>query len=798
MAGIDFGRLARREAESAKLVHPRDIFSALPGGAAAYAYLRGPQDQVLNQWFDRRTQTRDLIIKMNTGGGKTVVGLLIAQSSLTEGAGPVMYLTPDHHLASQVRDEADHLGIKVTDDPDSLDYTRGKAVLVTVFDKLFNGQSIFGVAGTAGRAARLSVGTVIIDDAHACVAKAEQSFRLTVPSTDPAYTTVMDLFGDVLSEQSPAGFMDLQTKRPAAVQQIPFWAWADRQPQILEALHPLSNQKPHIFTWPLLVDVLPICRAVLTVDALEVEAPCLPVGTVNGFQQAQRRIYLTATLADDSVLIADFDADAQAVRSPIVPANAGDIGDRLILVPQHTHPDASDDQIKSLIVELAADRNVAVLVPSAERAKYWFDEAAMTLDKTNITDGVEAMKSDPALGLVVFVNRYDGVDLPGEACHVLVLDGLPEALGGFERIDQAELSGSRALIARQVQRLEQGMGRATRSNEDYCVVILLGTRLAEKLNGAARSNFSPATSAQLDLSESVATELQNAPLSDLRVVIDQCLGRDPGWLAASRGRLAALRYGPATVSKIAVAGRDAFERAAGREYRDAVEILTPEVEAVTDPALQGLLRQQVASYLHHVDPIAAQHLQRQANRANRNLLRPIAGVAYEKLDVPTLSQANAASGWLQSTYPTGTDLLLSMNALAGDLMWGPRADDFEQAWSDLAWHLGLVGQRPEQDTGRGPDGLWALPGGSFIVCEAKTGAGSHDVFKKEASQLSNSMDWFRSEYPGMAVTPLLIHPHSRFDPQAAVPLGCRVMPTPKLVELRAAVVKLATELGRVS
>lgn len=30
------------------------------------------------------------------------------------------------------------------------------------------------------------------------------------------------------------------------------------------------------------------------------------------------------------------------------------------------------------------------------------------------------------LGLVVLINKYDGVDLPDDACRVLLIDGLPE------------------------------------------------------------------------------------------------------------------------------------------------------------------------------------------------------------------------------------------------------------------------------------------------------------------------------------------------------------------------------------
>ncbi len=83
-----------------------------------------------DRWHERRTES-DLLVKMNTGGGKTVVGLMMLKGCLNEGASPAIYITPDIYLADQVRDEAKALGIETTDDPRSGRFQSGKAILVT-------------------------------------------------------------------------------------------------------------------------------------------------------------------------------------------------------------------------------------------------------------------------------------------------------------------------------------------------------------------------------------------------------------------------------------------------------------------------------------------------------------------------------------------------------------------------------------------------------------------------------------------------------------------------------------------
>ena len=65
----------------------------------------------------RAADERDLAIKMNTGAGKTLVGLLILQSCLNEHRGPALYVTPSPYLAEQVTDQAALLGVACDGQP---------------------------------------------------------------------------------------------------------------------------------------------------------------------------------------------------------------------------------------------------------------------------------------------------------------------------------------------------------------------------------------------------------------------------------------------------------------------------------------------------------------------------------------------------------------------------------------------------------------------------------------------------------------------------------------------------------
>jgi hypothetical protein len=790
---MDFTRLLNARGKGAP-IEPRELWASLPDKASGYGYLRDVQGQVLSAWHDRRGE-RDLVIKVNTGGGKTIDGLLILQSYLNEGHGPALYVAPDKYLAEQVGDEAARLGIVTVEDPDSPRYLSGEAIAIVNASKLVNGKTVF----SANRPSRppVPIGSVVIDDAHAAIATTRERLSVSVPTEHPAYDEMLELFKEELEQQSPNELLDVRDGTHAALARVPFWAWRAKADRTRELLHAHRASEPFEFSWPAVREVLPFSRAVFTGSALTITPFCPPIRHITGFAEAQHRIYLTATLADDSVLVTDFGADPASVRNPITPLTAGDIGERMIIAPQELNPSISADSVRDAVAALAAKLNIVVLVPSARAANVWRGHANKIVSSS---DGVASTVMDLRnghVGLVVFINRYDGIDLPGEACRVLVLDGLPEVATGDERVE-AQVLRQAGTDDRQVQRIEQGMGRGVRSNEDHCVVFLVGSRLAQ-LVADPRSfvRFSPATRAQLDLARDVASDLRDRPLDDIMAVAQQALDRDTAWVKFARLALASIAAPAGMVSDFAVARRRAFEAATDGDHRRAADLIGAAAGSMEGDRAVGWALEQKAAYLDAVDPAAAQDILAVARTKNQMVLRPLTGLAAYKRLSAAGDQAQRAADHLAACYSTGSELRLAAQTIADGLAFDPdRTEEAEEAFRRLADHIGLAGQRPEREIGSGPDVLWALGGLNFWVIEAKTGAISDVIHKRDAAQLGHSMAWFRGRYDQTArATPVMVHRARRMARDATASPGTRVLDEDGLRQMRVAFLAYAAGLA---
>jgi hypothetical protein len=356
-----------------------------------------------------------------------------------------------------------------------------------------------------------------------------------------------------------------------------------------------------------------------------------------------------------------------------------------------------------------------------------------------------------------------------------------------ELTDMAVLSDSQTGLRRQMQRIEQGMGRGVRSNDDYCVVLLIGAKLTARVKspeGAAL--LTPATQAQLDLSRKVAKQLADVDLKGLKEVIDQCLNRDPDWAKVSKKALlkAKAQPGLAIDSKSATI-RTAFDLSRAGDHKTAVEVLRKAANAATDNDERAWLLQRCAAIEHHISHAESQKMLLAAYRLNPNVLRPLEGVAYQKLSAHAGAQAAAIQKFHQSRFLEAADRLLYANQLIDDLVFlKVSADSFEAAIHSVAEFIGIKGQRPGKLFDEGPDNLWALPEGSFLVIECKNNATSENgISKTDAGQLDQAMTWFGAKYPAATCIPVIIHPHRKLGDGATAVSGMRVMTEGELKKL---------------
>ncbi|BAG29661.1 DEAD/DEAH box helicase [Kocuria rhizophila] len=789
---VNFEEMLASEADGVP-TEPRELYASL-SKSSGYGRLWDVQGQVLSRWYEHKNK-KDIVIKVNTGGGKTILGLLILQSYMNQGDGPGLYVVPNKQLAKQVAEDAQNLGIQTTSNVDSSQYLAGEAIGIINIYELINGRTKF----SDNRQSRppVPIGSVVIDDAHAALSttRTQLSFTIKRNSGNGAYDKLLQLFSNSLSEQSRNGYLDLLEERRGQPMRVPFWEWRKKFSDALSILREISKEDGELYwSWPALAETLQYCRVVFSEKEVCITPYCPPIDHVSSFVKANHRVFLTATLADASILVTDFDADPRSVENCITPILAGDIGERMILVPQEINPSLRVDKLRMRIARFAEQYNMVVIVPSEKSARAWNGLNGKIAVGDEVDAVVSELRSGQHIGLVVIVNRYDGIDLPDDACRILVLDGLPEAFSPDDQLSASLEKNSGSVTNQQVQRIEQGMGRGVRSNEDHCVVFLLGTRLAQlTADPSSLQKFSPATRAQLKLSRQVAAKIENVPLEKIMQTAEQALMRDPGWVKLAANKLRNIQPESESVSPVAIAKRRSFNSLQSGDEQTAVQIVAEAVEKVSDDTNVGILLELQATYADLHDPTMGQQLLRQARAKNPRVTRPLGGAPYVALESPGI-QTNNCSERLLRRFNNKNSFLLEVENISDDLVFDEdRVQQFEEALYRLGSVIGLGSQRPEFDIGSGPDNLWALGDQKYWVIEAKSGAKSVAIGKRDMGQLAESMMWFQARYDPQAIaTPVMVHPANMIYSDATAVPEMRIINKRKLSEL----VKAFREFGR--
>lgn len=756
---------------SAKVVHspidPLEIYEK-SDRAVDKGPLRPPQEDVLRQWYATYSAKRDLIVKLHTGQGKTLVGLLILQSLLNQKKGPAIYLCPDNYLVEQTLVQSRQFGIPActTDGELPDDFLNSNKILITSVHKMFNGLTKFGL----GRSS-IKITSILMDDAHSCADSIREACRISIPKNEPAYSTLKTLFSSDLEAQGAGTFADIENGKREAYLPVPFWSWSERKNDVARILSKESDKKSIKFAWPLLKDSLEFCACVISGESIEIEPRIPPIDQFGSFWEAQHRIFMSATVTDDSFLIKGLQLDPETILKPLHYSKETWSGEKMVLLPSLIDENLTRESIVQALAKPQAKRafGIVAITPGFRWTKDWEAYGALIATKENLVSHVEALKNRQFNNTVVFANRYDGIDLPDDTCRILTIDSKPFSENLIDQYEESCRPQSDGTYVKTLRTIEQGMGRSVRGEKDFSVVFAIGGDLLKVLRDSRSRRFlSAQMDKQIEIGIEVAKlaqeEIQNGkdPFTALFELVNQCLGRDLGWKEYYVQEMSGIvpKSSNARILKMFSIELDAEKAFTKGQCSEAVTILQKGLDSgELDRQDQGWYLQEMARFNYSIDASLGLKTQLSAYQSNQYLMKPPGTISVSKISLISQQRMSKIKDWIKK-LENYEALSVSVLDIISRLSFGVKADDFEQALQDLSLALGFEGERPDKKWKEGPDNLWAVDDTTFVLWECKNEVELTrvEINKREAEQMNRSSAWFEKYYPSLRVVRIMIHP----------------------------------------
>ncbi len=754
---VNFNKKLKGSATASKPIDPEEIYEKADR-ASDTGPLRPAQISVLREWHGELRKEKDVIVKMHTGQGKTLIGLLILKSKLNETGEPALYICPNTYLVQQTVAQAKRFGIKCCTAEKELPeaFIDGEQILVMTVQKLFNGMTKFGLGPHSQ-----TVGSIVLDDCHACIDAIHQGVKITLPRTHHAYQALFALFSSDLKEQGAGTYAEIELGAYKPYLPIPYWAWTSHQSNVAAILAKHVNTDEIKYAWPLIKDDLQHCTCIISGSSIEIEPHLPPLDLFGSYSKAGHRVFMSATVTNDAFLVKGLGLQPSVIEKPVVDKKERWSGEKLILIPSLIDASLGRDFVVKTFGKVQPTRKygVVAITPSFKIAEDW-EKAGAILPKTGtIWKAIDDIKQGQCAKALVIANRYDGIDLPDRTCRLLVIDSKPQGETLTDRWMEECRSEGEVTLIRMARTIEQGLGRSVRGEKDYSVIILTGPELVKQLrHKKTRGYFSAQTQMQLQIGLNVVEfakeDIAGGKAADevLKDLMNQCLLRDAGWKDYYNQQMAALGSSPMAPKAL---GIFAVEQTAEKTFQTGKpEAALKLIQDLVDKekimgAERGWYLQEMARYVHAYDKDRSNELQIAAHRANPYLLKPRNGMVFEPITAKGQKRIERIISWAKE-FASPEDLLVELDAITNNLRFGVEADDFEASIDQLGKALGFAANRPEKEQREGPDNLWALRDDLYLIieCKNKVELDRKEVNKSETGQMNNACAWFAKRYPG--------------------------------------------------
>lgn len=467
--------------KAGKPANPEELFRTLKRSSKV-PHLWVHQGDLLRE-YAKNVEKKNIALELPTGAGKSLVGLLIAEFRRQAHEERVAYLCPTRQLAQQVHGQAAAYGIPTVvltgkqrdyDPGDFSAYNTATKIALTTYSGVFNTNPKIDNAQC-----------LLLDDAHAAENYIAQlwSVQISRENHRATYDAMVDLFHDVLPESlvfHMSADDDGDDDGGVGIVHPPIlWKRSKQLREILSAADGNSIEYP----WSMIHEHLSACQVYVSRPGILIRPLCPPSENHESFASANQRIFMSATLGSGGDL-----ERATGVRSiHRLPLPQGwerqGTGRRLILLPNLS---LRAKQANELAAEIAKRKGRLLVLttddPHLKRIESgWLKGTGKTvLHAGDIEDDMDVFTDNDNAALVL-TNRYDGIDLPDDACRQMVIDDHPDATNLQERFFTQRLGAGAFLRERIRTRITQAMGRCARNDSDHATILILGERLAKFL-----------------------------------------------------------------------------------------------------------------------------------------------------------------------------------------------------------------------------------------------------------------------------------------------------------------------------
>ncbi|MBW4639336.1 MAG: DEAD/DEAH box helicase family protein [Gloeocapsa sp. UFS-A4-WI-NPMV-4B04] len=479
------------------------------------------QADILREYHKQEVvNASDVALELPTGSGKTVVGLAIGEWRRRCFKERVVYLCPTRQLVHQVVEQSlNKYGIKAnafvnkqTDYSPTFkaEYTNAETLAVTTYSGLFNTNPFFD-----------NPDIIIFDDAHSAENYIAKYWSLLIERNNKEhrilFTALVLALRGIITDTH---YSRLTSNLPNIhwVEKIPTPSFYDRLTEITRIFDEHIDDKTGLqYSWSTLRDHLFSCHIYISYNSILIRPILPPTRCHLPFSNAKQRIYMSATLGEGGEL-ERISGVEKIVRLPVpVGWNKQSIGRRFFFFPERCF--SGQDALEITIDMIKETSRSLVLVPddhtATEIENLISEETDYEIFNANqLEQSKQPFVAEPK-AVAIVANRYDGIDLVGDECRLLIIKGLQRATNLQEKFLVTRMPAGILFNERVLTRIVQAVGRCTRSPNDYAAVILLGEQLNNFLLDKDKRKFlHPEIQAELEYGIEQSKDVKKSDLQE--------------------------------------------------------------------------------------------------------------------------------------------------------------------------------------------------------------------------------------------------------------------------------------------